>query len=70
MAIGLPIKTVMKGLPIALPQDDLRYLKYIEDTGVVVEPSTETYNLKEPERNPSMGQGQFIQQLFNNQVRF
>jgi len=66
--VPIGIKDIMKGLPIELAQDDPQLLKYIHLSGIVKKPSSADYNLTEPDINPSMGQGQYIQELFENKV--
>jgi hypothetical protein len=61
---------IMDGDPIVLQQDDPKIKKYIWDHEYLVGPSSEPYNLSQPDKNPSMGQGQFIQKLFENKVKF
>lgn len=66
--ISIPLSTILSGDPIELPQDDPHILKYIWDNGYMEKPSERGYNLKEPQKDPSMGQGQLVRKLLNEMV--
>jgi hypothetical protein len=68
----VPISDVIKGEPIVLPQNDTRLLRYIKEKEIVRPPPPKTveYNLKDPmNKDPSVGQSQFIRKLFQEKVK-
>lgn len=68
-AVLVPMEQIASGMPIVLPQDDERLIKYIWSNEYIHQPSTDTYSLSHPFTDPSRGQGQFIRKLLNNMVK-
>lgn len=58
----------MKGEPVILAQDDPRIISYILKNKNLLPPSEDPYNLVQPNKDPSMGQGQYIRKLLKNMV--
>jgi len=52
-----------------LLQDDPRILKYIREHKVLVPPSSNPYELKQPNKDPSMGQSTVVKRILKNQAR-
>lgn len=67
--VPVPMDQIVSGLPIVLPQDDKRLIKYIWSNEYIRPPSTDDYVLSHPDEDPSRGQGQFIRKLLKNMVK-